>query len=227
MTLKPFVCKYCNHSYSRESTLQVHVCEQKRRALAQHDKNVVIAFDAFKRFFELTQHSTKPKTYEDFARSPYYNAFVSFGSFVSNVKPLYPFKFIDYVIKSNTKLDQWASDSLYDKYVVDLIKSENVETALERSLNHMVDWAEANNAQWNHYFKYVSLSRAVFDIKDGKISPWIILNSITGREMVKRFSDDQLEMVSAVMDIPYWLRKFKTQVSDTELAKQIAKESKL
>ena len=183
-----FVCKYCNHSYSKQSTLMSHVCEQKRRALAQNDKNVVIAFDAFKRFFELTQNYIKVKTYEDFAKSPYYNSFVSFGSFVHNVKPLYPFKFIDYVIKSNTKLDQWASDRLYDKYVVDLIKTEAVETALERSINHMIDWADANNAQWNHYFKYVSVNRAVFDIKDGKISPWLILNTQTGRELVKKFS---------------------------------------
>ena len=32
----------------------------------------------------------KQKTYEEFCASPYYNAFVKFGSFVNNVKSLYP-----------------------------------------------------------------------------------------------------------------------------------------
>ena len=47
------------------------------------------------------------------------------------------------------------------------------------------DWAEANQSVWNHYFLYVSLSRATYDIKDGKVSPWLVLNCKSGKEMLK------------------------------------------
>ena len=41
----------------------------------------------------------------------------------------------------------------------------------------MMEWAdEQDNATWNHYFYYVSLNRAVWHLKDGKISPWLVLN---------------------------------------------------
>lgn len=224
---KPFVCQYCNHGYTRESTLLTHVCEQKRRALAQHEKHVVLGFDTFKRFFKLTQNMKHEKTYQEFCKSQYYNAFVKFGSFVNNVNPLYPDHFIDYVIKSGVKLDHWCRDELYDKYVVELIRTENVETALQRSISHMIKWADTNSSSWNHYFLYVSFSRFTFDIKDGKISPWIVLNSHSGKELLKKLNDEQLSMVSAVIDPQFWMAKFKRLPNDVELVKQIVKESKL
>lgn len=226
-TNKPYVCQYCNHGYSRESTMQTHVCEQKRRALAQHEKHVVLGFDVYQRFFKLTQNTKHDKSYEDFSKSPYYNAFVKFGSFVNNVNPLYPDHFINYVIKSGVKLDHWCRDELYDKYVVDLIRTENVETALDRSINHMMKWADNNNSLWNHYFLYVSLSRFTFDVKDGKISPWLVLNSQTGKSLLKELNDQQLLMISSAIDPQFWMAKFKRLPIDVDLVKQVVKESNL
>ena len=173
---KQYVCQYCNTGYTREKTLAVHMCEQKRRALQKDEKHVKLGFYAFVRFYQLCQNLQGTKTYEEFCKSPYYNAFVKFGSFVSNVKPLYPEKYIDYVVTSGVKLDHWCRDELYEKYALELIKKEGVETAVERSIKTMMDWADANNASWHHYFKYASLNRITQNLKDGKISPWLVLN---------------------------------------------------
>jgi len=224
---KPFICQYCNNKFTKEKTLAVHVCEQKRRALAKTEKHVVMGYDTYNRFYKISQNSKGDKSYEDFAKSPYYNAFVKFGSFVSNVNPLYPDKFIDFVVRSGVKLDHWCRDELYEKYVFDLIKTEMVETALDRSIKHMISWGEANNASWNHYFHYVSLSRATYDIKDGKISPWLVLNCKSGKDMLKKFDDVQLSAISTIMDLPFWINKFKKYPADTELVKQIVKESNI
>jgi hypothetical protein len=227
LVTQPYSCQYCGHKFAKEKTLAVHVCEQKRRALARTERHVVLGFDTYNKFYKTTQNAKSDKTYEEFAKSPYYNAFVKFGSFVSNVNPLYPYKFIDYVVTSGVKLDHWCRDELYDKYVIDLIKRETVETALERSIKTMMDWGDANNAPWNHYFLYVSLSRATFDIKDGKISPWLVLNSNHGKDMLKKFNDEQLMAISNVMDVPFWLNKFKKLPADAELVRQVVKESNI
>ena len=224
---KPYICQFCNHGFTKEKTLAVHVCEQKRRALAKTEKHVILGYDTYNRFYRKTQNAKADKTYEEFARSPYYNAFVKFGSFVSNVNPLYPDRFIDYVVTSGVKLDHWCRDELYDKYVVDLIKTETVETALQRSISHMMSWGDDNNAPWNHYFLYVSLSRATYDVRDGKISPWLVLNSKNGKEMLKKFNDEQLTSISVIMDVPFWLNKFKKLTADVELVKQVVKESNI
>lgn len=224
---QPYICQYCKKGFMKENTLAVHICEQKRRALARTEKHVILGYDTYNRFYKRTQNFKGDKTYDEFARSPYYNAFVKFGSFVSNVNPLYPDRFMDYVVTSGVKLDHWCRDELYDKYVVDLIKTETVETALQRSITHMMSWGEDNQAQWNHYFLYVSLSRATYDIKDGKISPWIVLNSANGKAMIRKFSDEQLNAVSVIMDVPFWLNKFKKLPADVELVKQVVRESNI
>lgn len=224
---QPYTCQYCSHKFTKEKTLAVHVCEQKRRALARNERHVVLGFDTYNRFYKLTQNSKADKTYDEFARSPYYNAFIKFGSFVSNVNPLYFDKFIDYVIKSGVKLDHWCRDELYDKYVVDLIKHEPVEVALERSIKHMMDWAENNKSVWHHYFLYVSPSRFMFDVKDGKISPWLILNSNNGKNLLKTLNDEQLAAISNIIDPPFWINKFKKLPADVELTRQVVKESNI
>jgi hypothetical protein len=225
--MSEYICQHCKNTFTKEKTLAVHVCEQKRRHMARTERHVVLGFDTYNKFYRLTQNSKQDKTYDDFARSSYYNAFVKFGSFVSNVNPLYPDKFINYVVTSGVKLDHWCRDELYDKYVIDLIKNENVETALERSIKHMMEWGENNQAQWNHYFLYVSLSRAVFDVRDGKVSPWLILNSKNGKDMLKKFNDEQLLAIGSIMDLPFWLNKFKRLSTDTELVRQVVKESNI
>ena len=75
-----------------------HMCEPKRRYLQKDEKRVQVGFLAFNKFYTMVQRA-KPRTYSDFCKSSYYNAFVKFGSFVTNINPLYPEKFVDFVIK--------------------------------------------------------------------------------------------------------------------------------
>ena len=224
---KPFSCRYCNTGFTKESTLTVHVCEQKRRALAKTEKHVQLGYLTYVRFFQLTQQAKTIKTYEDFAKSQYYNAFVKFGSFLSNVDPLYLDRYIDYIVTSGTKLDHWCREELYYKYVLQLLKKEPADTAIERSIDTMVNWAAANNSQWNHYFKYVNPNRGVYDIKDGKISPWVILNCSTGREMVSNLNEEQLGIVYETLDPEFWSSRFKKYPADLELIRTVVKEGNL
>jgi hypothetical protein len=208
----------------KEKTLVAHMCERKRRALQQTEKRVQAGFMAFNRFWQLTQNAKIPKTYDNFADSSYYNAFVKFGSFVNNVNPLYPDRFIDYVIKSGVKLDHWCRDELYDKYLFEILKVEPVESAVQRSITTMMEWADEHNAEFSHYFNYVSLNKAVHDIRNGHISAWVVLNSSSGQTMIRNMSDEQLDMIAPAFDVPYWLRRFKEIPADVALVKEICRE---
>ena len=129
-TVKPYTCEYCGSSFTKEKTLSVHMCEKKRRRLQKDEKRVQTGYYAFTRFYKLSAGTKKEKTYEDFCASPYYNAFVKFGSFVSNVRPLYPEKYVDYVVTSGVKLDHWCRDALYEQYATELVLKESMETAV-------------------------------------------------------------------------------------------------
>jgi hypothetical protein len=222
-----YVCEHCGTKFTKEKTLIVHMCEQKRRYLAKDEKHVILGYTVYNRFYRLTQKQKHDKTYLEFAKSPYYNACVKFGSFMHNVNPLYPDQYIDFVVISGVKLDHWCREELYEKFVLHLIKTESVEIALERSIDNMSKWAVENDSVWNHCFTYISTSRAMFLIKDGKISPWLLLNCTSGKNLLNKFNDEQLEAVAAMIDPPFWKKKFRDKKFDMELIAQVVKESNI
>ena len=222
-----FKCGYCNKPFAKEKTLGIHICEQKRRHLSKDEKHVKAGLLTFQKFFEFTQRNKTPKTFDEFAKSPYYTAFVKFGSFLVNTAPIYPERFIDYVIKSGIKLDHWCRDELYEKYISELIKIEPADGAIQRTIETMMKWGDKNSAQWEQYFLYVNLNRAVHDIKEGLVSPWILLNSKSGKDMLKRMTDEQLDIVGPVIDPQFWSRRFKSLPADVELVKSVIKEARI
>tara|TARA_Y100001970_G_C14177593_1_gene827909 strand:+ start:631 stop:1317 length:687 start_codon:yes stop_codon:yes gene_type:complete len=220
-------CTYCDKEFARERTLQVHLCEPKRRYLQKNEKWVQNAFMVFQRFYQIHQNNMKEKTYEDFCSSAYYNAFVKFGRFMMHINPLYPEKYIDYVILSKIKLDHWARDNLYEAYLIDTLKVEPVEAALQRSIATMMDWAGEQNAQWSDYFRLVNTNRAVQHIQQGKISPWIVLGCNAGKKMLKSFSDEQLQLTARYISPEFWNSKFKSYPADLLFVQETAKEAKI
>ena len=224
---KNYECQFCKRSFAKEKTLAAHVCEPKRRHQQQDEKHVQIAYIAYKRFYELTQGSSNFKTYEHFAQSQYYNAFVKFGNHIININAINPDYFIDYVIRSNTKLDHWCKDAVYEEYLLPYIKTENVRDALERSIITMEKWAINNDAQFNHFFKFVNFNKAVALIINGKISPWIIYNSKTGMEMLEKMTDEQLGLINDFIDPIYWSNRFEAFVADVEWVKHILSDAKM
>lgn len=222
---QPHSCIHCGKSFMQEKTLAAHMCERKRRAMQKDEKRVIAGFVAYNRFYQLTQNFKKDKTYDEFCKSSYYNAFVKFGSFVNNVNPLYPDRFIDFVVKSGIKLDHWCRDELYDAYLFEMIKIEPVESAVQRTIQTMMEWGDSSGAAFNHYFNYVNYNRAVNDLRNGKISPWVILNCKSGKTMVSKFSDDQLDIIAPAFDVPFWISKFKKKADDVSLVKEICIEA--
>ena len=222
---QPYNCVHCGKSFMKEKTLYAHMCENKRRAMQKDEKRVQAGYMAFNKFFKMTQGAKKEKTYDEFCKSPYYNAFVRFGSFVNNVMPIYPERFMDYVIKSGVKLDHWCRDELYETYLFEMIKTEPTESAVQRTLQTMMEWGDVSQAQFNHYFNYVNLNRAVHDIRTGKVSPWVILNCRSGKDLLNKLNDDQLDMIAPAFDLPFWLKKFKAVPADVALVKEICNEA--
>lgn len=222
-----FKCPYCGKEFTRERTLQVHMCEPKRRHLQKNEKWVQNGFIVFQRFYEIHQKNHKTKTYDEFCKSAFYNAFVKFGRFMMHINPLYPEKYIDYVILSKIKLDHWARDDLYESYLIDTLKVEPVEAALQRSIATMMDWAVEQNAQWSDYFRLANTNRAVQHIQQGKISPWLLLGCNAGKRMLKSLNDEQLQMTARFINPEFWNSKFKSYPADHLFVQETAKEAKI
>lgn len=225
-----FECQYCKKSYAKESTLAAHLCEPKRRWQQEKETGVQLGLKAYLRFYEITQGSAKLKSYSDFVESPYYNAFVKFGRYLVDIRAVNVSSYIDWLLKNNKKLDHWTKDSLYVEWLVEYLRRESVQDALERGLKEMQDYADNNSELKNgytDYFRYGNTNRICYHISTGRISAWVVFNCESGVEFLDQLSEEQINIIMPWIDPPFWEKKFKDYLADTEWCKDILQKAKL
>ena len=186
-----YICQYCKKHFVKESSLAVHSCEPRKRHMEKNEPGVRLGFHSYLKFFEFTQGSSKLKTYEEFAESPYYKAFVKFGRYCVDTKVINPARFTEYVVKQNKKLDYWCSDKLYEEYLLWYLKLETMEDALARALEQSIQWGETHNAPAQDYLRYGNHNTIIHAIISGKLSPWVIYNSESGQKFVNNIFESK------------------------------------
>lgn len=216
-----YTCEFCQRSFTRESTVVVHMCEPKRRRLSRNERGVQLGFQAYLRFYEITQGSAKTKTYENFCESPYYRAFVKWGHYCYNAHVLNPEKFLEWLLKNNRKIDRWASDTQYNEYLVWYLQNESVEDALTRAAEYSMDWAEKNNSAAHDCIRYGNDNATCYAIVSGKLSAWIIYSSNSGRDFLAQLSTDQIAIIWPYIDSDHWSQKFDRYKSDKAYCEEI------
>lgn len=225
--LQEFQCKFCHTKFHKEETLSVHMCVKKRRQMEIDTPASRFGFRTFQRFYDLTMVTKKPKTTQEFIDSPYYIDFVKFGNHIANLKPLYPEKFIDFVIKNGVKLKDWCKDFVYDMYTEDLIKKEPADAATERTISEIIIWSAANKAPFDQFFNRISANEASYMIRTGKISPWVLYLSETGGILLDSFNEDHAKMIGNIIDPGFWMKKFKNMTEDVSFIRDTLAQSGL
>ncbi len=205
----------------KESSLAVHSCEPRRRRMEREEAGVRLGFQSYIKFYELTQGSAKLKTFDDFADSPYYRAFVKFGRHCVAIRAINPARFVEWVLKQNKKLDYWCKDTVYTEYLMDYLRVENVSDALARAMEFGIDWADTSGHPAEDCLRYGNSNTMTYAVSVGRISPWIIYNCESGQKFLSELDPTQIAMVWPYIDADVWQRKFKDYPADQEYAKEI------
>lgn len=214
-------CQYCNRDFVKESTLAVHLCEPRRRRQEQNERGVQLGFQAYLRFYELTQGSARLKTFDDFADSPYYKAFVRFGRHCVALRAINPARFTDWVVRQNKKLDNWCSDALYTEYLISHLRTEATQDALARAIEFGIEWAEKHNHPPHDCLRYGNTNAMVYAVTTGRISPWVIYNSESGQKFLDGLNTEQVAMVWPYIDSDFWQKKFLDYPADQQWAQHV------
>ena len=220
-----FTCGYCDKTFARESSIEVHMCEPKRRRLQRDDRGVQLGLQAYVRFYETMQGSAKNKTFDDFETSSYYRAFVKFGHYCVNTRVINPERFMAWLLKQQKKIDKWCSDQIYTEYLVNYLTLEAVDDALARAMEYGLDWAEKTDNPAHDCLRYGNANAICHAITAGRISPWVIYNSESGQKFLGELSPDQVTMIWISIDSDVWQKKFQTYPADQEYSKEMLKQA--
>lgn len=216
-----YTCQFCKKDFVKETSLTVHSCEPRRRRQERAERGVELGFQAYIKFYEMTQGSAKLKTYDDFCESPYYKAFVKFGRYCVAIRAINPARFMEWVLKQNKKIDHWCRDAVYTEYLTFYLRVENVNDALARAMEFGIDWSEKTGNPPHDCLRYGGANALVYAVTAGRISPWIIFNSESGQQFLSSLNAEQIAMVYPYIDADHWQKRFQDYPADQEYAKEI------
>jgi hypothetical protein len=220
-----YVCQYCQKSFRRETSLAVHLCEPKRRYQEREEVGVQLGLQSYLRFYETTQGSARLKTFDDFATSPYYRAFVKFGRHCVSIRAINIPRFIDWLLKNNKKIDHWCRDSIYSEYLQEHLRQEDATDALARAMEQAIAWSEETVNFDKDYLRFGNSNAICYAITTGRLSPWVLYNCDSGSEFLSGLNQEQIAIIWPFIDADFWQSKFLKYAADAEYVRHLLKEA--
>ena len=191
----------------------------------QSERGVQLGLQAYLKFYETMQGSARLKSFEDFAESPYYRAFVKWGRYCVNTRVINPTQFMTWLLRNQKKIDRWSSDQFYTDYLMEYLRLEAVQDALARAVEHSMTWQERTGHPAHDMLRYGNHNAVCYDITAGRISPWVIYNSESGQKFLSDINSEQLAMIWPYIDSDVWQKRFADYSADQEYAKEILKQA--
>lgn len=216
-----FECGFCQRAFQRESSLAVHMCEPKRRNQERHERGVELGLQAFLRFYETLQGTSRLKTWDDFAASSYYRAFVKWGRYCVSTRAIMPERFLDWLLKHNKKIDHWASDTIYTEYLTQYLPMEAVQDALNRAEAWSQDWSERSGSPARDCLRYGNTNAVCHAVTTGHVSAWVLYNCESGRKFLSDLDQTQMQIIWPYIDSDTWGRRFADYPADQAWAEEV------
>ncbi len=194
----------------------------KSNSINSSQQHIQIGFRIFQFIYKEMRVAQSPKTFDDFKKSQFYNAFVKFGQFVLDINCIDIEDFSNWLIfKHKVQISDWCKDETYELYVNDYVKKEDLNMAIERSIKFIQKWAEENNQEWNNFFEKNTINIIIYWIRTGRISPWLLFNCKGGRNMLDNINQEQLSLMMDILDTRIWIKKFNANKENIEYLREL------
>jgi hypothetical protein len=121
-------------------------------------------------------------------------------------------------------INKWIVDSTYDKWLVDFLRYEDSLHSTERTLFTIDTYTKDKNILFEDFFELVNTNIATEMIKSGKITPWVIYLSQTGKKLLLRLDEEQIGILEEYLDVSFWEKRFELNKHIVPVIKDMMKE---
>jgi hypothetical protein len=173
----------------------------------------------------MSQGTGKSKSFDDFAKSPYYRAFAKFGQYCVGIRAVNIPRFTEWLLKNNKKIDHWCSDKVYGEFLEQYLRVETPTDALQRAIEQSITWGEENSTLPHDYVRFGNDNALCYAVVTGRLSAWVLYNSISGQEFLGRLSSEQIAMIWPYVDADFWQQKFRDYPTDVNYIKRTLEQA--
>ena len=224
-TKATFSCDFCNRNFVRESSFMKHLCEYKHRWLNKDEAGNRIGFNTYLQFYKKNTASKKQKTYMDYIKSAYYAAFTKFGHYCVDANVINVGKYVDYLLKEQISIDTWNSDKVYTDFLIRYLRQEDSQDAIARSIETCIEIASDEKIQTKDVLRYGNRNKICYKITTGKISPWMLYQSVSGRQFLDKLDEGQVKLILDYINPEQWALRFKKYPEVVETIKTLLTEA--
>lgn len=214
-------CEFCSREFVKEKTLLSHICETKHRWLEKDKRGNRIAYQTFVQFYAKHTATKKLKTQLEFIKSAYYLPFIKFGNYCVEVNCINISRFVEWLLRDNIKIDNWISDTNYNKFLREYMRVEDPFDAIKRSVEFCIELSEKENIQPTDVLRYSNPNRLCFAITTGKISPWMLYQSQSGIQFLESLNQDHAKIIMDYIDPEQWALKFHREPESVKQVKEL------
>lgn len=222
-TNKPvkYGCEFCKREFLRESTVLKHICEYKHRWIEKDKQGNRIAFQVWLDFYKKNSLTKKKLTYEDFIKNPYYTAFIKFATYCIDVGVLNVNRYAAWLLKNKIKVDVWNSDAAYTRFLIEYLREEDPFDAIHRSVETTIKLAEEEKIQSKDYLRYGNPNKICYAVTTGKISPWMLYQSNSGKEFLDKLDPGQVKLIIDYINPELWALCFHKKATIAPQIKEL------
>lgn len=218
-----YQCKYCHKPYRTERGYLNHLCTQMKRAKEMTTQIGQMAWIYYQHWFKVQRLQTP--THDMFPKSMYYRTLVRFAQFVKEVKLFQPLKYIEIVTNEyGLSPVEWSHRDVYFRYIQYVDHQMPPKKRIERMVVILDDLADEHQCSVSEVLDKLTMFEIVEYVQRRDFTPWVLLQGSKFKELLKKCSSDQREIVKNVIPPNLWKQRFQQQPVYKEVGKAVAEE---
>jgi hypothetical protein len=217
-----YTCKYCHTDFTHEDRYMKHKCKQMLREEELRTAIGQAAWLYYEKWMRYQRKAIPPAS--AFLKSRYFRSFIKFAELVKSTHMTETEPFIRLMIEKTMQPSIWCNDQVYSMYLEHLEFNTPPLTQITTTVRTMSRLADLAECSLEEVFDNLPMSEIIHLIRQYKLSPWILLNSIKFKAIVQQSSEEEREILGSLIRPAFWRYKFEKSPDILKIVQKCVKE---
>lgn len=214
-------CEFCGKVLKTEAGAAKHACRQKKFADSTSQVSLARAFYLFDFWFRYNGVSKKPKTFEQFSKSPYLGVFISLEEFSKRMR-VSGRAYVKWLSDEHVPSRKWSDESVCANFR----RASDVDPLVLTlaSLSEMAKWCDERDVDMSDFFRKIAPGEAVMWASDGKLTAWVVFLTESSLNLFERMSAEQQQKCFEALDMEGWESRSEVEPESVERVRSVLAE---